>query len=33
VLSWLVMLAFLAALVEEAVGRFLFYLSFERVGV
>lgn len=32
-LSWLVLLAFLASLVEQAVGRFLFYLSFERVGI
>lgn len=32
-LSWLTILAFLAALAEEAVGRFLFCLSFERVGV
>ena len=32
-LSWLVILAFLASLAEQAVGRFLFYLSFERVGI
>lgn len=32
-ISWLVLLAFLAALAEEAAGRFLFYLSFERVGL
>jgi len=32
-LNWLVMLAFLAALGEEAMGRWLFYLSFERVGI
>jgi anaerobic dimethyl sulfoxide reductase subunit C (anchor subunit) len=32
-LSWLVVLAFLGALAEEAIGRFLFYLSFERAGI